>query len=286
MYVSMERLGRAVDYIERRLTEPFTLDDVAAAAGLNRFALHRLFGAALGESLKGYVRKRRLTEAAGQLRGTDRRILEVAMEAGFGSQEAFTRAFSAYFGVPPGRYRRDASLRGQPGLLRATPRSLAHRARGVTHEPRLVERTEPLRLVGWGVGADFEDDTPIVALWEAVLEALERGGGVPETLYGVAAASQERLELGPEQTLAYVAAVEDGGAVFGARALEVTVEPGLYAVFDHRGPLDQIVETVNYAWASWLPRSGRRAMGCDLEVVPREAMASEEPRMELWVGVG
>jgi len=56
-------------------------------------------------SLRSYLRLRRLSEAVAALRDDDRGILEVAIEFGFSSQEAFTRAFKAAWGTAPGAWR-------------------------------------------------------------------------------------------------------------------------------------------------------------------------------------
>ena len=277
------RVRRAVAFIEGRLDDPsLTLDATAAAAGLSKYTLHRLFRACLGETLKGYVRKRRLTEAARRLVHGDQGILEEALRAGFGSQEAFTRAFQGLFGVPPGRYRRDPASRRQPGLFAAEAHTLAHRQAGLTHQPRFTQLEEPLTLRGWGTAADFEDDTPIVTLWEQVLERL--GDRAPPMLIGVTQAEHPQVPTGPED-LAYVACVE-GDPVAAAAPIEVRVPLGGYAVFEHRGRLEHIIDTVNYAWASWLPGSGyRKSDRPDLERVPTRALTDAEPTMELWVSV-
>ncbi|MCB9676220.1 MAG: helix-turn-helix transcriptional regulator [Alphaproteobacteria bacterium] len=71
--------------------------------------LHRLFRSVHGLSLMAYVRARRLTEAARMLQNAD--VLEVARRCGYGSQAAFTRAFTRQFGAPPARYRRAGACR-------------------------------------------------------------------------------------------------------------------------------------------------------------------------------
>jgi AraC-like DNA-binding protein len=96
----------AIDYIESSLTQEIDLSKVAAAAGYSSFHLSRLFRAMTGETPAGYVRKRRLSEAARQLLTTKRRILDIALDHQFGSQAAFTRAFRAAFGISPGAYRK------------------------------------------------------------------------------------------------------------------------------------------------------------------------------------
>ena len=129
MHITLYRLQKAIDFVEVHLRDELTLDDVAKAAGLSRYHLHRVFSAAFGDSLKGYIRKRRLTEAAHLLRTTDQRIIEVALQAGFGSQEAFTRAFSKHFDATPGTLPPRSALSQAPGAFACGHRCASPSAR-------------------------------------------------------------------------------------------------------------------------------------------------------------
>ena len=124
METAQQHVQAAMDYIEAHLDTPLPLDRVAAAAGLTRYHLHRLFQAHYCEGLKAYIRKRRLTWAAARLRGSNVRILELALDCGFESQAAFTRAFKALYGTTPGRYRARPARRYQSGLRPPTPPGL------------------------------------------------------------------------------------------------------------------------------------------------------------------
>src|SRR6201995_5275922 len=92
---------KALWFIESHLAEALTLDEVAGIAGVSRFHMVRAFAAATGLPVMRYVRARRLTEAARALAGGAPDILTLALEADYGSHEAFTRAFRDHFGVTP-----------------------------------------------------------------------------------------------------------------------------------------------------------------------------------------
>ncbi|HEX4477609.1 MAG TPA: AraC family transcriptional regulator [Polyangiaceae bacterium] len=108
----MERIQRGVDYIETRLDEDIPLSAVAKVAGISQWHFQRIFKALTGETLKTYIRSRRLAGSFERLLTTKLRILDIALSAGFESQEAFARAFKKAFGVTPQQYRRigDKSL--------------------------------------------------------------------------------------------------------------------------------------------------------------------------------
>ena len=96
------------------LGRPLTLGEVAEASGLSRFHLTRVFPAATGHSVFGYLRGRRLTEAARALVDGAPDILSVALDAGYGSHEAFTRAFRDVLGLTPEEVRARRSLENLP----------------------------------------------------------------------------------------------------------------------------------------------------------------------------
>jgi AraC-like DNA-binding protein/predicted transcriptional regulator YdeE len=97
---------RIIDLVERNLRRELTLQDVSRRLGYSPWYCTRQFSRVVGMSLRSYLRLRRLSEAAAALRDGDSGILEVAVEFGFSSQEAFTRAFRSAWGVAPGAWRR------------------------------------------------------------------------------------------------------------------------------------------------------------------------------------
>lgn len=118
MLEQTELINRAVELIEANLTAPITVTAVAATIGYSRFHLVRLFRAVTGMTLIGYLRARRLHEAARALLTSPKPILEIALDYQFQSQEAFSRAFRAAYHCTPGIYRRRKRYRRH--LLRIT----------------------------------------------------------------------------------------------------------------------------------------------------------------------
>src|SRR5215472_4308984 len=97
----MNPMEKALWFIESHFASEIALEDIAKAGGVSRFHLTRAFGAATGRSIMRYVRGRRLTVAADALAKGAPDILSVALDAGYNSHEAFTRAFRDQFGVTP-----------------------------------------------------------------------------------------------------------------------------------------------------------------------------------------
>ena len=102
----VRRLQRARDYIDARLPERRPLAEIARVACMAPFHLQRCFAIVYGESPAVYASRRCLEIGAHLVATTQRPLAEIAIEAGFASQDAFTRAFQRWHGTPPGAYRR------------------------------------------------------------------------------------------------------------------------------------------------------------------------------------
>jgi len=95
------------DFIERHITEPMTLHQLAQAAGYSPWHAARIFKDLTGKTPFDYIRELRLTRAAEKLQDEDVKIVDVAFDFVFESHEGFTRAFSKQFGVSPRRFSKE-----------------------------------------------------------------------------------------------------------------------------------------------------------------------------------
>jgi AraC family transcriptional regulator len=98
-------LEEARAFLHDRFAETLTLEEVAAAVGVEPARLARAFRRTLGEPMAGYVRRIRVDAAAALLETTDLPISLVAADAGFADQSHLTRWFGRYLGITPARYR-------------------------------------------------------------------------------------------------------------------------------------------------------------------------------------
>jgi AraC family transcriptional regulator len=267
----LERVQRGVDFIETRLDEDVPLTEVASAAGLSQWHFQRIFKALTGETLKAYIRSRRLAASLDRLLGTRLRVLDIALLAGFESQEAFARAFRGAFGVTPQQYRRLGKKKLLMTKPHFDPEYLRHIHRNVSLAPEIAVRPA-MCLVGLRTsffGVDSEKNNvaeQLPPLWAAFLPRMpEIPARVAGVGYGVI-----REERPDDDRLEYHAASEvtrgaGSAAPEGMVALEMP--EATYARFTHRGPAKNLDHTVSYVYSTWLAQSGwRHAGGADLEI--------------------
>ena len=135
---TMPLLKHAVTHLESHLTAPTSIAEAAALVGYSRYHFSRLFLAVTGITPVAYLRKRRLTEAARELATSSKRILDIALDYQFQSQEAFTRSFKQEFGVSPGLYRLQKRLRRLFDRITLGVSNLLYPGWGVDAAPRLL----------------------------------------------------------------------------------------------------------------------------------------------------
>jgi AraC family transcriptional regulator len=109
-----EQLQEAVDLVEADLSAGVTAKAAARTAGMSLRNFHRYFPALTGYRFGEYVRRRRLSAAIDGLLDSEASILSIALESGYDSNEAFTRAFKDEFGVTPSRFRTEGAPKPAP----------------------------------------------------------------------------------------------------------------------------------------------------------------------------
>src|SRR6202162_6655330 len=140
----MNPAQKALWFIESHLADQLTLDEIAGVAGISRFHLVRAFAAATGLSVMRYLRARRLTEAARALAAGAPDILALALDADYGSHEAFTRAFRDHFGMTPEAVRASSCL---DHIKLQEPIQMDSALTDNLHAPRF-ETSRPLLVAG------------------------------------------------------------------------------------------------------------------------------------------
>ncbi|WFR57982.1 AraC family transcriptional regulator [Anaerocolumna sp. AGMB13025] len=106
--MSVKTIENMIDWVEENIEQTPTLEAMARHVGYSSYYCSSKFHEVVGMSFKEYVKHRKLERAVCELLNTDRRILDIAIQYGFSSNEAFTRAFSKVYGSSPNEYRKVA----------------------------------------------------------------------------------------------------------------------------------------------------------------------------------
>lgn len=247
----MNPVEKAVWYIESHFADAIGLEDVAAIAGVSRYHLVRAFGAVTGYSVMRYIRARRLSEAAKSLATGAGTILDAAIEAGYGSHEAFTRAFRQQFGIVPETLRTDGVLRT---ITLVEPIKMDETHLDTLAPPRF-EDGKALLIAGLRERYDHEGSAAIPSQWQRFQPYIgnvsnQRG----KVAYGVCYNTDENGNMD------YLSGVEVSSFDDLPPELDrVRLPPKHYAVFRH----DDHVATIRRSWMTifgkWFPASGYEA---------------------------
>jgi len=275
----MNPVAKALWFIESHFAEDLSLDDVATAGGVSRYHMSRVFGAATGCSVVRYVRGRRLTEAARSLAGGAPDILAVALDAGYNSHEAFTRAFRDQFGLTPEALRARGNLEGIE-LMEATKMDETLLA---TLEPPRFENFKTLLIAGLSERYTAETCANIPAQWQRFAPHLGHiPGQVGRTAYGVICNTDDAGNT------EYISGVEVSDfSRLPAEFSRLRIPEQRYAVFAHRDHIAAIRRTWFTIWNKWLPESGHQVA----EAPEFERYGEEfDPRtgtggLEIWIPI-
>lgn len=282
-------LNRLVDVVEEDLAADLDVARLAAALGTTEYHLRRMFSALAGMPLSEYVRRRRMTVAAAEVVAGSRDLLDVAVRHGYGSTEAFGRAFRSVHGAGPGEVRRDGGpLRTQPRLrFRLTVEGAHPMDVRLVSRPafRLAGRAARVPLVHQGVNPAIQRHVTSLAPEEhARLKAL--GDAEPPGLLAVSSDLDPDRREGSELTYLHGVAVTDSTPVPGDLDV-LPVAAGSWAVFRAAGPYPQTLQTLWAATATeWFPSNPWRLReGPEIVAVLERADDFSTATVELWLPV-
>ena len=269
-----ERISAVLLHIQHSLDRPLSLEELADVAHFSPFHFHRVFRGMVGESVKEHVRRLRLERAAQQLRGTERPILDIALEAVYETHESFTRAFAEAFGMPPSEFRknRETSFEARRPTGRPT------RASGFR-----IGKLDALRVVYIRHVGPYNE---VGAAWSKLFPWAGRHGllGPGMRMVGIA---YDDPDITPSDKLRYDAALAVSRPVAPSGEIGVQEIPaGEYAVALHTGPYHCLSDSYAELAGGWLPGMGRELRGAaalEFYLNSPQNTPPEELRTEIWL---
>lgn len=244
------QLDMVLAFIGKHLDEKLTLTQLSDITCFSKYHFHRIFTAYTGLSLQQYIRWLRLKRAAHQLIiDKELSIITIAIDAGFESHEAFSRAFKQVCGLSPSEFRQESSSlrweippyqlpKHEETNMNVMIKNLPERRLAVMEhhgEPSRVSETVN-KLIRWAKSQP--------------LNLKLKPGDAFGFAYNDPKATpldEFRLDLSltiPEQLM------------LGSEVIERRLPAGRYAVVMHKGSHDRIADTVYALYRDWLPSSG------------------------------
>ena len=281
-------LNRLVELVEERLTDDLDVAGLATGLGTTEYHLRRMFSSLAGMPLSEYVRRRRMAVAAAEVLG-DEDLLSIAVRYGYGSTEAFGRAFRSVHGVGLRDVRRDGGpLRTQPQIrFRLTVEG------NITMDARITDRPA-FRLIGHAARVPLihEGVNPHIQAHIASLPATEH-----ERLKGLgdtepAGLLQVSADVDPDYTEGSELTYLHGVAVTGAAGLpddldEIEVPAGTWAAFRTEGEYPASLQAIWAATATdWFPSNPWRLRpGPSIVAILERTEDFSAAVCELWLPV-
>ncbi|MBE8476028.1 AraC family transcriptional regulator [Streptomyces justiciae] len=282
----LERLNQAMEHIECCLDQDIEVAELARVAATSEYHLRRMFSALAGMPLSEYIRRRRLTLAGADVLASRTTLLEIAVRYGYGSGEAFARAFRAMHGVGPNEARRTgAPLSSQP---RMAFRLIVEGSSSMRY--RVVDKAE-FSVVGLKKRVPLVHAGPNQAIIDFVrgidpqiVERLKQlSDQEPEGIVAVCDDLDPSRAEGTELDY-YHAVITSATAPEGTTAL--TVPAGTWAVFSTSGPAPQAIQELwRDVFTEWFPSNPYRSRTGPEILRTRLRPRTSEADAELWLPV-
>ncbi|KAF5081235.1 GyrI-like small molecule binding domain protein [anaerobic digester metagenome] len=285
---SLSSMNNALTYIESHLTEVIDFKVLSKIALCSEYHFKRMFSFLSGISLSEYIRRRRLTLAALELKDSNLRIIDIAMKYEYGSADSFSRAFYSVHGILP------SEARNESAQIKAFPRMTFQLSiqGGCEMNYRIVEK-EPFRLVGYkkrvpmvfsGVNPEitkmYELLTSEVIVQLKSLSNIEPTGMISASTNFSEGRMDEKGELDH-----YIGVATTSSDVGDFDELEV--ESNTWAVFESIGPFPETLQIIwGRIYSEWFPSSDYESVNGP-EILWNESTDLHNPkyRSEIWIPV-
>ncbi len=245
-----ERFERVLKYVDRHLDDVLTVERLSKVANFSRFHFHRQFSEFAGMTVSRYIQMMRLRRASYQLVfKIERRIIDVALEAGFENPESFTRAFKRHFGQTPSQFRNKPAWKPWNERMQ-----LPKRERSEMMDVKIVDFDETMIAVKEHRG----DPQQVNESVKEFIEWRKSTGLSPVDTSRTFGIPYDDPEVVESDRFCF----DICGSVLKAvpenpqKVVNKVIPGGRCAVLRHYGSTDIIKESVYYLYREWLPESG------------------------------
>ncbi len=284
----LRNMNRALDYIEENLTNDIDFREVARLALCSEYHFKRMFSFLAGITLSEYIRRRRLTLAAFELKDSNIKVIDVAIKYNYSYPDSFTRAFQNLHGITPSEAKKSGSS------LKAFPKMTFQLSiKGGNEMNYRIEEKEAFHIVGIKerVPIIFHGVNPkIAAMWESlndetIRELKELSNVTPLGLLSASVNfSEGRMEeKGQLDHYIGVATTKD----CPNHLVQLEVPAGTWAVFEAVGPFPDTLQDVwGRIYSEWFPASTyEQVEGPEILWNEHKNVTSPTFKSEIWIPV-
>lgn len=254
------KVEEAIVRILNALDEPLHFRQISAETYSSPYHFHRKFRELTGENVHECLRRLRLEKAMFALRHTKNDVMEVALECGYETPEAFAKAFKRVYGLTPTDARKLPGWRGgirSPVGLHYSEKSKSQwfylNPEGVYGMETKIIAFEPKRIVGVRNEGDYWG---LPQAWEEFHRIFGKNGLYPKAKEWMSVFPDHEPEIPMKDKISYAAIVVDADFENAYGLEEYTIPEGLYAVTVHYGSTEEIGPAWDRWMNEWLPASG------------------------------
>ncbi|ACQ48257.1 AraC family transcriptional regulator [Bacillus anthracis] len=285
---SLKNMNAAMQYIEENLTHEIDFKEVAKIAYCSEYHFKRMFSFLAGISLSEYIRCRRLTLAAFELKNSDAKVIDVAIKYGYNSPDSFSRAFQNLHGITPSEARSSSH-----SLKAYSPMTFQLSIQGGHEMNYRIEEKEPFQIIGITkrVPIVFNGvNEEIASMWKSLnpeaIQTLKSLSNMEPT--GIISAStnfsEGRMEeKGELDHYIGVATTKDCPEQFA----QLEVAASTWAIFEAVGPFPETLQNVwGRIYSEWFPSSNYElAEGPEILWNEQKDISSPNFKSEIWIPV-
>ncbi len=285
---SLKNMNDALDYIEANLTGKIDYREIAKIAMCSDYHFNRMFSFLSGVNLSEYIRRRKLTLAAFELKNDNVKVIDIAIKYGYNSTDSFSRAFSSLHGILPSEVKKEnIQIKAYPKM------TFQLTIKGVEAMNYRIVKKEPFKIIGFkkrvpiifnGVNPEIAEMykllTPEIIMNLKSLSNIEPKGMISASTNFSDGRMDEKGEL---DHYIGVATTEENIADF--EVLEV--EEHTWVVFESIGKFPETLQDIwGRIYSEWFPSSDYQAVNAP-EIVWHESPDTTNPnyKSEIWIPV-
>ena len=278
-------LQRAIDYVEKNITEPIDYEEAAKRAYSSSFHFQRVFSIICGCTLGDYIRFRRLSLAGRELAAGDAKVIDVALKYGYDTPESFSRAFMRFHGVSPSQAKKGAPLKS---FSRLSVKLILCGGKIMDYR---IEKKEAFKVVVRK--KNFPKQMEITNKEVPEFWTQCHGDGTISKLIGYIPKEDEFGLMGISlydrnaTDFAYgIGARYSGGEITDNTLSIETIPAQTYVVFKCVGKMPEAFqEMYRYICTEFFPTSEYQPCGVEIEAYPSDDVQNPDYTCELWIAV-